>query len=179
MPVINRTPYRNLILTGTMGVGKTGVGRALARQMEGAEFIDVETEIQAREGHTPEYIRETFGAARLRSIESKLVQEITLRRSTIIAVSGSSLADQGNLERLQDTGPILCLTAALGEILRRLHVSQGGWFHQPDNRAGVLGRLKRERQVLSLGLAQVDTTGLKIEEVAQKAIEFWMTNADM
>lgn len=178
MPVINRTPYRNLILTGTVGTGKTGVGLLIARQMEGCTFIDAETELEQREGQSPEKIRETFGMARLRSLENRLIQEVTLHRSTVIAVSGTTLLDPANLERLAETGPILCLTAALNEVLRRTYIKQGGRFHDPDARAALIGKLKRERQVLELNLQLLDTTRLKIEEVTQKAIDFWMMQAD-
>ncbi len=179
MPVINRTPYRNLILTGTVGVGKTGVGRRLAQQMEGASFLDLEIELTNREGHTPEKIRETFGLARLRSLENALVEEISLKRSTILAVSGLTLLDPLNLDRLQETGPILCLRADLGEILRRVHVTEGGRFHQSDFRLGLLGRLKRERAVTDLGLSLLDTTNLKIEETVQRAKTFWLQQSDI
>jgi len=179
MPVVNRTPYRNLILTGTAGVGKTNVGRRIAERMDDAHFIDLEIEIQRREGYTPAQIRETFGVARLQSLESNLIEEMTLRRSTIIAASGATLLDSGNLDRLRETGPVLCLVAALGEILRRLHVSQGARFHFPETRAQIIGRLKRERGVLELDLAQLDTTGLGIDQVVQQAADFWLQQSDL
>jgi shikimate kinase len=179
MPVIGRTPYRNLILTGTIGVGKTGAGRRIAAKLEGATFIDMEIEIQNREGYTPEQIRATFGLSRLRHIESELVQEISLRRSTVIAVSGLTLLDPSNLERLQETGPILCLTTALGEILRRVHVTQGGRFHDPEIRAAIIGRLKREGEVRLLNLPTLDTSRLTIEEVAERATTFWLAQSDL
>lgn len=179
MPVINRTPYRNLILTGTIGTGKTGVGSRVARSMSGATFVDLEIEIQNREGMTVEQIRETFGQARVRSLEQRLVNEMTLHRSTVIAVSGVTLLDPLNLENLRETGPTLCLTADLGEILRRLHVTHGGRFHEPELRAAFLGRLKRESGVLALDIPQFDTTGVKIEAVAQQVAEFWRAQSDI
>ncbi len=179
MPVINRTPYRNLILTGTTGVGKTGVGREIARHMEDAHFLDLEIELQQRHGNTADEIKERFGIARLRTLESQLVDEISLRRSTIIAVSGLTLLEPQNLERLRETGPVLCLTAQLGEILRRLHVSYGGWFHEIHHRSVILGRIRREKQALELNLPVLDTTGLRMDEVAQQAKTFWLENSDL
>lgn len=179
MPVINRTPYRNLILTGATGVGKTGVGREIIRHMEGAGFLDLEIELQQRHGHSADEIKERFGIARLRTLENQLVDEMTLRRSTVLAVSGLTLLEAQNLERLHETGPILCLTAELGEILRRLHVAYGGWFQEADNRSMLLGRIKREKQALELNLPLLDTTDLKMDEVAQKARAFWLENSDL
>lgn len=178
MPVISLVPYRNLILTGSVGSGKTGVARLIAQKMEGVNFVDVETEIERREGYPPEQLRAIFGMARLRSAETQLIQEISLHRSTIIAVSGSTMLDPPSFERLQETGPILCLTAELGELLRRLHVQRGGWFHEPNNRATLIGKLKRERQVLALDIPRLDTSALSLEAVAEQAIEFWRSHAD-
>lgn len=179
MAVINRTPYRNLILTGTTGTGKTGVGQIVTRQMEGANFLDMEIELQQRHGYSADEIKERFGIARLRTLETQLVDEITLRRSTVLAVSGLTLREPQNLERLRETGPILCLTAELGEILRRLHVGYGGWFQETSNRSMLLGRIKREKKALELNLPILDTTGLTMEEVAGQARNFWLEHSDL
>ena len=45
--VFETAPYQNLTLTGPMGVGKTTIGRAVARRL-GAQFADLENEILAR-----------------------------------------------------------------------------------------------------------------------------------
>ncbi len=178
MPVINRIPYRNLVLTGYMGVGKTAAGRAIAQELD-IEFYDIENEIQLREGQSAEAIRSLFGEARLRTLETEIIREIVLVRSAVIAVNGPTLFDNVNHQRLRDTGPILCLTAALNEILRRLHVVQGARFHNPDARAVALGRLKREMHVLDLELPQLDTTGLSIDAVTERTIQFWMEHSDI
>jgi shikimate kinase len=179
MALVNQVPYRNLILTGTMGVGKTRVGRDLHRLMPGSGFWDLEIELQNREGYSPEQIRETFGLARLRSLESQLVEEICLRRSSIIAVNALTLLDPLNLDRLRATGPVLCLRADLGEILRRLHVNMGGRFHDPNYRAGVIGRLKREGAIHELGLMVLDTTRLDLDSTTTQAKQFWLEQADI
>jgi len=177
MPVINRVPYRNLILTGHTGTGKTSVGRGIARQLE-VEFFDLENEIELREGSSAAQIRELMGEARLRSLEAEVLAELSLVRSAVIVVSATTLTDSGNLEKLRSTGPVLCLTATLNEILRRLHVVQGARFHSPDTRSIALGQLKRERPVLELGLPAMDTTGREVQEVVEQAIQFWMEKAD-
>jgi shikimate kinase len=177
MPVLNRVPYRNLILTGHMGAGKTAVGNAIARSLT-VDFYDVDNEIEIQEKQSLDEIRELFGEARIRALESNYIRELKLVRSSVIAVNGPTLLDINNLQTLQETGPTLCLTAALNEVLRRLHVALGANFHSPDARSVALGRLKRERRVLEIDLPQLDTTGLSIEEVAERATQFWMQHAD-
>src|SRR5215470_7044369 len=110
----SNAPYHNLILTGYMGVGKTQVGRLIARQL-GVVFIDLDTEIQMRENMSTDEIRQLFGESRLRTLERDLCREISLRRSSVLSVDGVTLLDEGTRERLSSGGSILVLTCALGE----------------------------------------------------------------
>lgn len=178
MPVINRIPYRNLVLTGYLGVGKTSVGRAIAAELN-IDYYDLENEIQQREGMSAENIRSLLGESKLRNLEAEVVAELALVRGSVLVVSGPALTESNNLERLRASGPILCLTAALNEVLRRMHVAQGARFHAPEARAAMLGKMKREMRVLNLELPQLDTTGLSVEQVTERAIDFWMTQADL
>ncbi|MBI5930231.1 MAG: hypothetical protein HY862_13045 [Chloroflexi bacterium] len=178
MPVINRVPYRNLTLTGHMGVGKSAVGRLIVNQLN-IPLYDLENEIELREGQSAENIRALFGESRLRTLEAEIVSELVVVRSSVICVNGPTLLQPANLEKLRSTGPLLCLTAALNEILRRLHVVQGARFHNPETRSIAISRLKRERAVLELPLPHLDTTGLSVETVAERAIQFWMEQADL
>ena len=176
MTLFDSAPYQNLTLTGAMGVGKTAVGREVARRLS-AEFYDLENEILNREGQSAEQIRALFGEARLKTLETETIRDLTLRRHAVIAVSGPALLREENRARLVEAGLVLCLTCALNEILRRLHAARGAWFHNPANRGVMLSRLKRELAVVSLDLPQLDTTPLSIEETADAVIEFWLSHA--
>lgn len=178
MPVLDRTPYRNLIITGHTGVGKTSIGREVARRLK-ASFYDVENEIEVHEGYSAETIRELYGEAHLRTLEAQLVSDLAITRSTVITINGLTLLDPSNLEKLKATGPVVCLDAALNEILRRLHIAQGARFHSPDARAVAISRLKRERPVLNLPIPHLDTTNLPVEDVVARTVQFWMDNADV
>jgi shikimate kinase len=170
-------PYHNLILTGHMGVGRNTVGRSIARQL-GVMFIDLDTEVQLRENLPPDEIRQLFGEARLHAIEGELCRELSLRRGCVLSISGPTLLDEGNRERLLNSGPVLVLTCALNEILRRLYASQGARFHDPKVRAALINQVKRERQIAQVaGLPSLDTTDLSVEEVAERAISFWKENS--
>jgi shikimate kinase len=166
-------PYHNLILAGYMGVGKVTVGRSIADRL-GVPFIDLDTELQLREGMPSSEIRQLFGESRLRTLEDGLCGELSLRRSTVLSVSGPTLLDADNRERLVNSGPILVLTCALNEILRRLHASQGARFHDPKVRSAAIHQVRRERQIHQVvGLATLDTTHLTIEQIVEQATAFW------
>lgn len=176
MTIFDAAPYRNLTLTGPMGVGKSTIGRLVAQRLK-AELYELENEILTREGQSADEIRELYGEARLKTVEREMIRELTLRRSAVLVISGPAMLDEINRQRLQETGPVLCLTCALNEILRRLHVARGAWFHSPNHRATVLSRLKRERRVLALDLPALDTSALTSDEAALAVIEFWRAHA--
>jgi shikimate kinase len=173
MTLQGATPYHNLILTGHMGVSRSVVGRIIARRL-GVLFVDLDTEIQAREKMPADEIRQLYGEARLHAIEGELCRELGLRRGAVLSISGPTLLDTDNRDRLMNSGPVLVLACALNEILRRLYASQGARFHDPKVRSAALNQIRREWQIRQVpDLPTLDTTRLSVEEVAEQAITFW------
>jgi shikimate kinase len=173
MALPSASPYHNLILTGHIGLARATLGRLIAKQI-GVVFLDLDTELQLREGQPSEEIRQFFGEARVRMLEENLCRELSLRRGAILSINGPTLLDEANRERLMNSGPVLILTCALNEILRRLHAAQGARFHDPKIRAAALYQIRRERQIEQVtGLPTLDTTTLTIDQVAEHAIRFW------
>jgi len=174
--VFESAPYQNLTLTGPMGVGKSTVGRAVAQRL-GADFFDLESEIFTREGQSVAEIREFFGEARLKALEAMAIRDLTLRRHAVIVVPGPAVLDELNRTRLVEAGPVLCLTCALDEILRRMYAARGAWFHNPANRGMLLSQLKRDMRVTTLDLPQLNTSRLSIDEVTERVVHFWLEHA--
>ncbi len=176
MTLPGSTPYHNLILTGHMGISRSTAGRIIARQA-GVSFFDLDTEIQIREKIPPDEIRQLFGESRLHAVEAELCREFGLRRGVVLSISGPTLLDQVNRDRLMNSGPVLVLTCALNEILRRLYAGQGAHFHDPKVRAAALSLIRREWLIHQIpDLPTLDTTALTVEQVAEQAIAFWRQN---
>jgi shikimate kinase len=87
---------RSIILTGFMGVGKTTVGAALARQLN-CEAIDLDKLIAEHEQRSvPEIIRED-GEAHFREIETSVLREVLERNKPgVIALGGGAWALEQN-----------------------------------------------------------------------------------
>ncbi len=167
------SPYHNLILTGYMGVGKVAVGRAVAERV-GVPFVDLDTEIQLRSGYPPDELRELFGESRLKAVEHELCRELALQRGALLSLSGPTLLDDENRDRLLESSFVIVLTCALNEILRRMHAAQGARFHDPKVRGAAMYQLRRERQIHQLpGLTTLDTSRLSVAEVAERVVAFW------
>jgi shikimate kinase len=168
-------PFKNLILTGFVGVGKTTIGRHVARQL-GVDFFDVDEEIELRELMSISKLRELYGDSRLRSLEHDLCRQAALMRRTVVVASGGALLDTRNYEVLNVTGPVVCLVCELGEALRRLHIASEQHYRDPTIRRRTLSRLRREYAIVEAAhVLQLDTTHLTMEEETRLLIKLWVT----
>jgi hypothetical protein len=102
------------------------------------------------------------------------VRETALRRGTVIRVGGHTLLRSDHLTRLQSSGLVICLVVELGAMLRRLHISMGARYHDPQERAFVLAELKNEWAVRTRdGVCVLDTTVMTHAEIITQITAIW------
>ncbi|GAB4322850.1 MAG: hypothetical protein Kow00117_11560 [Phototrophicales bacterium] len=164
---------RNLIITGYIGPDQPMLGKEIANRLK-MSYVNLEAEIATRMDMPVDEIRTYFGETRLRAIEAEIVGEAVLRRSSVIRVSGRTLIQGNNLERLRETGPIFCLTVSLDAMLRRLHIHMGARYHNPKDRALAIGELKREWAIRDAeGIHEIDTTDMTDEDIIKTLVGIW------
>lgn len=168
-------PYKNLLLTGFLGVGKSTIGRHLADRLK-AQFVDLDEEIELRELMSIAKLRELYGDSRLRSLEHELCREAALMRRAVIVLPGAALLDSRNHDLLHEVSTIVCLTCELGEALRRLHLSSEQHYRDTTIRRRMFSRLRREYAIVEdPRFLQLNTTHLMIEEETDLLIKLWFT----
>ena len=168
---------QNLIITGYTGPNQTMIGQHIADQLK-LRYVNVERQIEARAGMPPDEFRTRYGETRLKTVEAEVMQDVLLYRGMIIRISGETLMHGEYGRRLAETGPVICLVAALDAVLRRLHVSMGARYHNPNERALAIGNLKREWSVRKLDFVhQLDTTYMTDVEVVDAVIGLWQQAA--
>ncbi len=118
---LKRTP--GLYIAGFMGSGKSTVGRRLAERV-GWDFIDVDAEIEQREGATISSIFEARGENDFRSIETEVLRDLVRRIErgipAILALGGGAFVRQENFQLLENNGISLWLDCPFDSILQRL-----------------------------------------------------------
>jgi shikimate kinase len=168
-------PYseRNLILTGYTGLNQPRIGGQVAERLR-MRYVNVELQFEARAGMPIEEVRTRYGDARLKTLETEVLQEILLYRGAVIQIGGATLLRGDSLKRLQENGMVVCLVVALDAALHRLHLALGRNYHNPHERALAIGNLKREWAARKLdGVHELDATYLGEEETADAVIETW------
>ncbi len=116
-------PPRAVFLTGFMGAGKTGVGKALARRL-GWRFVDLDRRIETAEGCSIRNLFEQRGEPGFRRAESaalcRLLTELKRSPRTVTALGGGTLSLARNRQLLrQQGGPLVFLKAPLAALHRR------------------------------------------------------------
>ena len=108
----------SVFLIGMMGVGKTTVGKNLAKQL-GYRFCDTDVLIETVANQTISNIFASTGEASFRELESQILSEVSAYTKTIIATGGGIVLKQMNWSYLRH-GLIVWLDADVDLLLERL-----------------------------------------------------------
>ncbi len=168
--VLNNEPVavRNIVITGFMGTGKTTVGELVADAV-GWRFVDSDEEIVERFGMSIPVIFELHGEEGFRRFESIVAQSLAARSQHVIATGGGMLVDPANLQIMQSSGWVVCLTATPEAIRERLEDDLEGRPLAPNWK-----KLLNQRQEAYARIPyQIDTTGKSPEQVAGEIIDVW------
>lgn len=137
-----------------MGSGKSTVGRALARKI-GYDFVDSDREIEARCGVDIPTIFEYEGEQGFREREERIIDELTLRSSIVLATGGGSILRQTNRERLRERGTVILLQVDIKEQLRRVSNDGNRPLLQTENPEERLKSIMIEREPIYNAVAHL------------------------
>ena len=113
-----------IVLTGFMGSGKTTIGALLAERL-GWRFLDLDREIEARDGRTVPQIfsapGDKGGEAHFRRLESATLASLLGQRHVVIALGGGAPEELGNRLLLEQTPhtAVVYLSASFDTLVAR------------------------------------------------------------
>lgn len=108
----------NLYLIGFMGVGKSSVGRYVARRL-GMTFIDSDHAIEEKAGMPITAIFEKQGEPAFRKMERDFIESGHPAKGCVISCGGGLPIEPGMRELLLSRGVVICLFASEKTILER------------------------------------------------------------
>lgn len=149
------TAQPNLYLIGFMGVGKSAVGRQVARAAR-LRFIDSDKEIELASGMAIKEIFAREGELGFRAREREFLERGHPDHGCVVACGGGILVPPGMRELLLQKGVVVCLFASAGTILKRT----GGNDRRPL--LNVSDPEARVRQLLAERLPLYQSTGTGI-----------------
>ena len=137
----------NVYLIGPMGVGKTTIGKALAKNLA-LEFVDSDQEIENRTGVSIMTIFDIEGDVGFRNREVKVILEIAKRRGIVLATGGGAVLRPENRRALRNSGLVVYLHATVEMQLERTRNSRNRPLLKKGSRRNVIEDLMHEREPL-------------------------------
>ena len=135
----------NIFLVGPMGVGKTTIGRSLARQL-GLKFYDSDQVIEHHAGADISWIFDVEGEPGFRERETQVLDELTDLDNVLIATGGGAVLRPVNRELLHSRGIVVFLDTSLELLVKRTEKDKKRPMLQNADREAVLRRIKTDRQ---------------------------------
>jgi len=109
---------RPIVLVGLMGVGKSTVGRRLARRL-GLPFVDSDAEIEDASGFSAAEVFERFGEKDYRDGERRLVARLVDGQVRVISTGGGVFVDPRTRELLKTRTITVWLDAPVEVLAQR------------------------------------------------------------
>lgn len=135
-----------IILIGFMGVGKTVVGKSLAKNLN-IKFIDMDNEIEKRENKIISDIFKEFGEAYFRKLENDLLKELVKEDNIIISTGGGIITKQENIDMLKQESKVIFLDANVKTIQKNVskEIDKRPLLKQSQNISETIDNLLKKR----------------------------------
>lgn len=160
---------KNIVLIGMPGVGKTTVGKRLARSL-GRRFVDTDQVIEECESRPLKAILGAAGLDGFRRIEEEQVARLDCR-GAVIATGGSVVYGERAMRQLREHGVVIHLDLPLEILERRVgDALERGVVRAPGQ---TLASLHEERRPLYARWADavVPVAGLDHEETIRRILD--------
>ncbi len=110
---------RSIVFVGIMGVGKSTVGRRVARLLN-MEFVDADTEIELAADLSVSEIFEKFGEPYFRTGERKVIERVLGQGQQVLATGGGAFMDPETRDSIANKAVSLWLDADIDLVMQRV-----------------------------------------------------------
>ena len=145
---------QSIFLVGPMGVGKTTIGRQLAKLLN-YDFVDSDHEIEAKSGASIPWIFDVEGEQGFRQREQSMIDSLSQRPNIVLATGGGAVVREDNRHALQKRGIVVYLKADVEELIRRTAHDKNRPLLQTDDPKATLSALIAEREPWYLEIADI------------------------
>ena len=110
---------KNLTLTGMMGVGKSTIGKNLAKRLK-YDFMDVDKLIEAEEGLSINMIFRNKSESYFRKIESEITLSVLKKNNSVISLGGGAFLNRAIRKSAKKLSISFWLDVPIDELIKRL-----------------------------------------------------------
>jgi len=165
-------PANWVALTGFMGVGKSRIGRELARALM-LHFIDLDRYIERKTGLSVADIFRHLGEPTFRQLEAEAVSELTQKDYLVLSLGGGTFVNPENRQKLLQRGPVVALWASPSTIFERVSRYPGRRpvLDNPDPFKRIQQLLAEREPIYRQATIHVSTDSRRIPDVVDEIIQ--------
>ena len=164
---------KNLTLTGMMGVGKSTVGKILAKKLE-YKFIDVDKIIETKEGSSINLIFKNKGENYFRKIENEITLLELKKDNSVVALGGGAFLNNAIRRNTKKLSVSFWLDLSIDQLVKRLKKSSQRPLLFKKDTAETVKRIYFERKkIYSEADYRVKCNSLKSGEIASRILNLY------
>ena len=164
---------KNLVLLGMMGVGKSTLGKIVAKKLN-LEFVDTDTKIEEKYLMKINAIFKKKGEKFFRLGEEKEVLNSLKKNNRVIALGGGAFINKTIRNNILKNTVSIWLDSDLEILNKRTKWNKKRPLLNKENSKIVINKLYEKRKnIYKLANYKIDCTNLSKENIANKIIIFY------
>ena len=164
---------KNLLLTGMMGVGKSTLGKRLAKKLK-LKFIDIDQIVEKKEKSTIKEIFENKGEDYFRKTEKKISLEELKKNNSVIALGGGAFMDTSIRKEAKNSSVSFWLDLNLKSLFIRLKNVKKRPLLNQDNLEESVNKIYSERKkIYNKSDFKIKCSSMNINQVVNKIIKLY------
>ena len=164
---------KNLTLTGMMGVGKSTIGKNLAKKLK-YNFIDVDRIIEIKEKTSINLIFKNKGENYFRKIESDITLSELKKNNSVISLGGGAFQNNIIRKSAKKLSISFWLDVPLDELIKRLKKSSQRPLLYKKNIEETVKKIYFERKrIYNEADYRIKSNSLKSDEIVEKILNLY------
>ena len=164
---------KNLILTGMMGVGKSTIGKILAKQLN-YKFVDVDKLIENKEGLTINYIFKNKSESYFRKIENDITLAELKKNNSVISMGGGAFLNHSIRKSAKKLSTSFWLDVPIDELIKRLEKNYKRPLLSKKNTKEEIKKIYFDRKkIYNEADYRIKCETLRSEEIARKILSLY------
>ena len=164
---------KSLVLTGMMGVGKSTIGRLIAKRLK-IKFIDVDKVIEKKEKKTIRRIFEDNGEKYFRKLEEKTTLKVLKNNRSVIALGGGAFINKEIRHKVLSSCVSVWLKVDLDRLIKRYHKNDRRPLLDKKKLNTDVKRIYQSRKkIYSLANFKINCDNIDKIKIVQKILNFY------
>jgi len=164
---------KNLTLTGMMGVGKSTIGKNLAKKLK-YNFIDVDKIIEAKEGLSINLIFKNKSESYFRKIENDITLSELKKDNSVISLGGGAFLNKTIRRNTKKFSTSFWLDVPVYELIKRLKKSSQRPLLFKKNIDETVKKIYFDRKkIYNEADYKIKCNSLKSKEIVNKILEIY------